>query len=78
MRKKMVLVLMVGTMSLMGCKKQVPTDIVQKSLRNALRLHAPLTTSGMCGANVKGLVNANVTNVVRKPDGTTSERTSLS
>jgi hypothetical protein len=61
----------VGAMSLLGCKKQVPTDIVQKSLRNALRLHAPQTTSAMCGANVKGLINANVTNVVRKPDGVT-------
>lgn len=71
MRKGMVLVLMVGTMSLFGCKKQVPTDIVQKSLRNALRLHAPATTSGMCGTTVKGLVNANVTNVVRKADGKT-------
>ena len=66
-----VVAVMIGAMSLMGCKKQVPTDIVQKSLRNALRLHAPLTTSGMCGANVKGLINANVTNVVRKPDGVT-------
>jgi hypothetical protein len=60
-----------AAMSVLGCKKQVPTDIVQKSLRNALRLHAPLTTSGMCGATVKGLINANVTNVVRKPDGVT-------
>jgi hypothetical protein len=66
-----VVAVMIGAMSLMGCKKQVPTDIVQKSLRNALRLHAPLTTSGMCGANVKGLINANITNVVRKPDGVT-------
>lgn len=69
MRKGMVLALIVGSMSLMGCKKQVPTDIVQKSLRNALRLHAPATTSGMCGTNVKGLSNASVTNVQRKPDG---------
>ncbi|MDB4934835.1 MAG: hypothetical protein JWP87_1807, partial [Labilithrix sp.] len=60
-----------SAMSLLGCKKQVPTDIVQKSLRNALRLHAPLTTSAMCGANVKGLTNANITSVVRKPDGVT-------
>ncbi len=69
MRKGMILALMVGTLSLLGCKKQVPTDIVQKSMRNALRLHAPATTSAMCGTTVKGLVNANVTNVVRKPDG---------
>ena len=71
MRKAMVLAVMLGAMSLLGCKKQVPTDIVQKSLRNALRLHAPQTTSGMCGVQVKGLINANITNVVRKPDGAT-------
>jgi len=68
-RKGMVLALMVSVMSLTGCKKQAPTDIVQKSLRNALRLHAPATTSAMCGLNVKGLVNANITNVVRSKDG---------
>jgi hypothetical protein len=71
MRKGMVLALIAGAMSLTGCKKQVPTDIVQKSLRSALRLHAPATTSGMCGANVKGLINASITNVQRKPDGST-------
>ena len=69
MRNGMVLAVMVGAMMLTGCKKQVPTDIVQKSLRNALRLHAPATTSGMCGQNVKGLVNANITKVVRNKDG---------
>ena len=69
MRKGMVLALIVGVMSLTGCKKQVPTDIVQKSLRNALRLHAPQTTSAMCGVAVKGLVNANITNVQRGKDG---------
>jgi len=69
MRKGMVLVLIVGVMSLTGCKKQVPTDIVQKSLRNALRLHAPATTSALCGLNVKGLVNANITKVVPSQDG---------
>lgn len=69
MRKGMVFALIVGLMSLTGCKKQVPTDIVQKSLRNALRLHAPQTTSAMCGLNVKGLVNANITNVQRGKDG---------
>ena len=66
-----VLVVMIAGVSLTGCKKQVPTDIVQNSLRNALRLHAPQTTSAMCGANVKGLINANVTAVTRKPDGVT-------
>jgi hypothetical protein len=66
-----VVAVMIGAMSLMGCKKQVPAEIVQKSLRNALRVNAPLTTSGMCGVGVKGLINANITNVVRKPDGVT-------
>ena len=66
-----VVAVMIGAISLMGCKKQVPVDIVQKSLRNALRVNAPLTTSGMCGVTVKGLINANITNVVRKPDGVT-------
>jgi hypothetical protein len=69
MRKGMILALIVGAMSLTGCKKQVPTDIVQKSLRNAFRFHAPLSASGMCGTNVKGLISANITNVQRKPDG---------
>ena len=69
MRKRMVLALIVGAMSLTGCKKQVPNDIVQKSLRNALRLHAPATTSAMCGLNVRGLVNANVTKITHAKDG---------
>jgi len=71
MRKGLVVVVVLGMLSLTGCKKEVPTDIVQKSLRNALRTHAPATTSAMCGANVKGLVNANITNVQRKKDGVT-------
>lgn len=71
MRKAMFLAVMLGAVSLMGCKKQVPTDIVEKSLRNALRLHAPQTTSAMCGANVKGLINATVTKITRKTDGVT-------
>mgnify|MGYP001222998306 CR=1 FL=1 len=69
MHKGIGLALIVGVMSLTGCKKQVPTDIVQKSLRSALRFHAPATTAGMCGANVKGLLNATVTNVKRATDG---------
>lgn len=71
MRKGLVLAVMMGAMMLTGCKKQVPTDIVQKSLRNALRTHAPVTTSAMCGVTVKGLINANITSVQRKPDGVT-------
>lgn len=67
MRKVWVVAVLFGAMSMMGCKKQVPTDIVQKSLRNAMR-HAPATASAMCGANVRGLVNANITEVKRGKD----------
>lgn len=69
MRQSLLLLIGLGSLMLTGCKKQVPTDIVQKSLRSALRIHAPATTSAMCGLQVKGLVNANITNVVRNKDG---------
>lgn len=72
MRKVLVLAAAVlGATMLTGCKKQVPTDVVETSLRNALRTHAPLTSSTMCGAKVKGLINANVTKIKRNVDGTT-------
>ena len=64
MRKGLLAVTMLCTLSLFGCKKQVPTNIVQRSLKNALR-HAPLTASGMCGATVKELPNATITIVKR-------------
>ena len=44
-----------------GCKKQVPNDIVQQSLRGALHTHAPKSTSAMCGTNVRGLLGATIT-----------------
>ena len=69
----LVAAVMFCALSVAGCKKQVPTDIVQNSLRNAMRAHAPITTSAMCGATVKGLISANVTNVVRNPDGKTGK-----
>ena len=72
MRKGLLaLGVVIGAMLLTGCKKQVPTDIVQRSLRSALRTHAPITTSAMCGVTVKGLINANISNIQRKPDGVT-------
>lgn len=71
MRNVLVAAVVLSALSLAGCKKQVPTDIVQKSLRSALRTHAPLTTSAMCGVTVKGLINANITQVQRKSDGVT-------
>jgi hypothetical protein len=44
-----------------GCKKQVPTDIVQQSLRGALHTHAPKTTSAMCGTTVRGMIGTTIT-----------------
>jgi hypothetical protein len=44
-----------------GCKKQVPTNIVQQSLRGALHTHAPKTTSAMCGTTVRGIIGTTVT-----------------
>lgn len=71
MRKVLVAaVVVVGAFSLMGCKRQVPNDIVQKSLRGALSTHSPLTTSAMCGAKVKGLVGATITVKEKRPDNT--------
>jgi hypothetical protein len=44
-----------------GCKKQVPNDIVQQSLRGALHTHSPKTTSAMCGTTVRGIIGTTVT-----------------
>lgn len=71
MRNALALATLVTTLSLFGCKKQVPTDIVQKSLKNALR-HAPATSSAMCGVTVSGLTNPTISNVKRNPDNTGS------
>ena len=51
-----------------GCKKQVPNDIVQQSLRGALHTHAPKSTSAMCGTNVRGLLGATITVKSKTPD----------
>lgn len=70
MRKALMVVAVLGAMSTMGCKKSVPTDIVQKSLKGALNTHSPITTSAMCGAKVKGLVSSTITIKEKKPDNT--------
>lgn len=51
-----------------GCKKQVPNDIVQQSLRGALHTHAPKSMSAMCGTNVRGLLGATITVKSKTPD----------
>jgi hypothetical protein len=68
MRKAMLVVVVVALAGV-GCKRQVPQDIVQKSVKNAIR-QAPLTSSAMCGAEVRGLANATVSVKSHKPDNT--------
>lgn len=70
MRKVVLLAAVVGALSMMGCKRQVPNDIIQKSLKNALTFGAPNTTSAMCGTNVRGLVGPSIT--VTKKNGDNS------
>ena len=70
MRKALVGLLVVGAFSLLGCKKQVPNDIVQRSLKGALSSHAPATTSAMCGKKVRGIPNATITVTKKNPDNT--------
>lgn len=69
MRNALALMLVMSTLSLMGCKKTVPNDIVQKSLKNALS-RAPATGTNMCGVPVKGLTNVTV-NVTKRGENST-------
>src|SRR5262245_12689430 len=61
MRNALVFATVLFAMSTTGCKKKVPNDIVQKTLRGALSSHAPATTSAMCGVKVKGLSSSTIT-----------------
>lgn len=70
MRKALVFVTMFVALSGAGCKKKVPNDIVQKTLKGALSGHAPATTSAMCGTRVKGLPTPTITVTSMKPDNT--------
>jgi len=70
MRNALMIAVTLMAMSTLGCKKKVPNDIVQKTLRGALSLHAPATTSAMCGLKVKGITNATITVKSVNPDNT--------
>lgn len=65
----LVTVVALSAVSLVGCKKQVPRDIVQKSIKNAIRV-APMTASAMCGTTVRGLANATISVKDSKKDNT--------
>jgi hypothetical protein len=47
-----------------GCKRSVPTNIVEQSMRNALR-SSPTIPSAMCGVQVKGFATTTVSNIQR-------------
>lgn len=70
MRKGLMGVLALVALTSTGCKKQVPNDIVQKTLKGALSSHAPATTSAMCGVKVRGLSNSTITVTKKNPDNT--------
>jgi hypothetical protein len=63
------LVFVGASLGLVGCKRQVPRDIVQKSLTSSLR-SAPMTASAMCGAQTRGLVSSTITVTKTNPDNT--------
>jgi len=70
MRRVLMFAVVIAAMSTLGCKKKVPNDIVQKSLRGALNHHAPLTVSAMCGVKTRGLSNSTITVKSTNPDNT--------
>lgn len=70
MRRVSIVVAAVLAVAPLGCKRTVPNDIVQKSIRGAMSSHAPNTASAMCGAKVKGLVSATVTVKEKRRDNT--------
>lgn len=68
MRRVLAIAVMFVAAFSTGCKKQVPNDIVQQSLRGALHTHAPKSMSAMCGTNVRGLLGATITVKSKTPD----------
>ncbi len=70
MMRKAVAGVMLGAVLLSGCKKQVPDDIVKKTISSAMRMHAAGLVSIMCGGSAKGLSNPTVTIVKRGTEST--------
>ena len=61
MRRVLAIAVVITAAFSTGCKKQVPNDIVQQSLKGALHTHAPKTTTAMCGTTVRGIIGTVVT-----------------
>jgi hypothetical protein len=58
------------TMSLVGCKKMAPEDVVRNSIVSAMRSHAGGLVSAMCGVPAQGLPTPNIRVVSRIAGGT--------
>ncbi len=70
MRKALAIATIFCALTQTGCKRQVPSDIVQRSMKNAITFHAPLTTSAMCGTQVRGLISPSIVVTKRNVDNT--------
>lgn len=53
-----------------GCKREVPSNIVDTTMRRTFLTNLPFTSSAMCGAKVTG-VNLNTVTVTRKGEDLT-------
>lgn len=75
MRSLVKLVAMAGVFSLgvfgIGCKRQVPDDIIQKAMERSLRA-APATASAMCGGQTRGFTSVKIVSKTKKADNTGS------
>jgi hypothetical protein len=70
MRKVMTVAAIFCALTTTACKRQVPNDIIQKSMKNAITFHAPNTTSAMCGTTVRGLISPTIVVTKKNPDNT--------
>lgn len=53
--------LLACTLVLGGCKREVPSNIVDSTMRKVFRTNLPYTSSAMCGQKVSGLSLSTVT-----------------
>ena len=59
-RLGIALALLLLLVTVPGCKKQVPDDIVKKGMTSVLRSHASNLVSAMCGAKSQGITFPNI------------------
>jgi hypothetical protein len=52
---------LMASVGVLGCKRKVPDDIVNKAFDRVLRSHAPNTVSAMCGGQTRGFTSVKTT-----------------